>query len=216
MTRNKYKKVDKMKYFAALLLTILIFSAGILLGNHLSNNKLKTLTDIEDTIRLETLGAEVQYQILVGNPCQFVNSTPLSEDLYELSEKVDYLENIFGQDDDNVRRLKEQYSLLEVRHWLYTTKTNEECGTNNTPILYFYSNEGDCPDCEEQGFILTYLRRKYPALRVYSFDITIDNPAINTIKDIYEVERAPTLIVGYRVYPEFMTRSELESELGLV
>ncbi|MFC1648053.1 hypothetical protein ACFL1B_01205 [Nanoarchaeota archaeon] len=210
---NKYKKMDKMKYFAVFLLTIIIFSAGVLLGNYLTSMKLDKLTDIEANLYLDTLGAEVQYQILIGDPCQFVNSTPLAEDLYELSEKLDYLEGVFGEDNENVMRLKEQYSLLEVRHWLYVKKTNKECNTSNIPVLYFYSNEGDCPKCEQQGYILTYLRKKFPDLRIYSFDITIDNTAVNTIKKIYDVKTAPTIILGTLVYEEFRSREELEEAL---
>jgi len=212
---NKYKEVDRMKYFAVFLLTVIIFSSGVLLGAHLTNKKVGTLADIEATLRLQTLGAEVQYEILIGNPCQFVNSTPLAEDLYELSEKLDYLESLLGEDNENVKRLKEQYSLLEVRHWLYIRKTNTECGTNNTAILYFYSNEGDCPKCEEQGYVLTYLRKKHPNLRVYSFDVNLDNAAINTIKNIYEVKAAPTVIIGAIVYPQFMTRTAMEESLKI-
>lgn len=207
---NDYKEMDWMKYGIALLLTIVIFGSGVLLGNYFTGQKVEQLHDVEQRIRLDTLGAELQYEILIGDPCRFVNSTPLTKNLYDLSEKLDYLENIYGEDDETVLSLKEQYSLLEVRHWLYTQKTNRQCGTNYTPILYFYSNQGDCDRCEQQGYVLTYLRKKYDNLRVYSFDINMNNAAVDTIKDIYDVDTAPTLIVGSRVYREFKTRNEME------
>jgi len=212
---NKHKEMDKMKYFTVFLLTIIIFSSGLLLGTYVTNKKVAVFTDIQETLKLDTLGTEIQYQILIGNPCQFVNSTPLTEELYKLSEKLDYLENIRGEDDETVKLLKKQYSLLEVRHWLYVQKTNKECNTNNVPLIYFYSNEGDCPKCKEQGFILTYLRKKHPDIRVYSFDINIENPAVDTIKKIYEVKTAPTIIVDSIVYPQFMTKDALEEALKL-
>ncbi len=216
MAGNKYKEMDKMKYFAVLLLTIIIFASGILLGNYISGEKAEQLNEVQENIKLRTLGAETQFQLMTMDPCQFINSTPLTQDLYELSEKLDHLETLMGKDSDQVKRLKERYSILEIRHWLYTKKTNEECGTNHTPILYFYSNQGDCAKCEEQGYVLTYLRRKYPNLRVYSFDIHMENPALNTVKDIYDVRQPPTLIVGSRVYREFQTRNDMEKILGKV
>ncbi len=208
---NRFKEMNKMKYLAVGVLTIIIFSAGIFLGNYFSQQKVEELQDIEEDLRLQTLGAEVQYQILITNPCQFINSTPLTEELYDLSNKLDHLENIYGEDDERVLKLKERYSLLEVKHWLFVRKTNERCRTDLTPILYFYSNKGDCDKCDEQGYVLTYLRRKYDDLRVYSFDINMDNPAMNTIKEIYDVESAPTVIVGDNlVYPNYISRTELE------
>ena len=205
-----------MRYTVTFLLTIIIFSTGIFLGNYLSEKKLDSLSEVENRVRMDTLSAEVQYQILIGNPCQFVNSSTLAEDLYELAEKLDFLEGIFGEDDEDVLRLKEQYSLIEIRHWLYIRQTNEECGTNNKPILYFYSNEGDCPDCEEQGMVLSYLRKKYPDIRVYSFDMNIDNSAIQTVQEIYNVQSAPTIIIGYQVFPQAMSRYDMELALGKI
>ncbi len=208
---NKHKEVDKTKYLLALTLTIIVFSSGVLLGTKLNSKKFERLGEIENSIKLQTLGAELQYQIIITNPCQFINSTPLTEELYELAEKLSYLESDFGEDDPRVLSLKEQYSLLELKHWLFIERTNKECGRNLLPVLYFYSNKGDCPKCEEQGYILTYIRKKYSNVRVYSFDINIDNPALNTVKKIYDIEYAPSIIVKSTVYPQFMPLKSLEN-----
>jgi len=76
----------------------------------------------------------------------------LAEDLYQISERLDYMESQRGDEDADVLRLKNTYSLLELRDWLFILKTNQECKTNQLPVLYFYSNQGDCPRCKEQGY----------------------------------------------------------------
>ncbi len=66
--------------------------------------------------------------------------------------------------------LKKYYSILEIKHWLLVKKTAKECKVNIGSIVYLYGDKKNCPNCENQGYVLTTLREKYPFLRVYSFD----------------------------------------------
>lgn len=188
-------ETSRLKYVLVFGLTVLVFLFGVLLGNYFTEKKFANVDEIEDNLRIQTSGAELQYLLLLQEPCKYINSTPLADELYRISERLDFMESQRGADDPDVLRLKNTYSLLEVRHWLFTLKTNEQCHTNQVPILYFYSNQGDCPDCKEQGYTLTYLRRKYPDVRVYAFDMTVQNPAIDTIKAIHNIDAPPKLVL---------------------
>lgn len=206
------QQLNKGKYVVVFILSTLIFLAGIFLGNNLSERKLLRLNEIEQDIRAQIMGVELQYELLAENPCGVVNSTPLTKELYELSDKLNFMENNLGVDHPGLIRSKEYYSMLELRQWLFLKKTKEECGINNTLILYFYSNRGDCDKCEEQGYVLTYIRKKYPDVRVYNFDINIDNLALNTIKDIYiKSDDLPVIIMDDKVYYGFKDRKQIES-----
>jgi hypothetical protein len=191
-------QVSKAKYLLVFGLTVVVFLFGVLLGNYFTERKFENVGNIEDNLRIQTQGAELQYLLLLQSPCKYINSTPLTNELYTISEKLDFMESQRGDSDPDVLRLKNEYSLLELRHWLFILKTNEQCGTNQVPILFFYSNQGDCPQCKEQGYTLTYLRNKYPDLRVYSFDITLQNPALDTIKGIHNINSTPLLILPDR------------------
>ncbi len=206
------QQLNKGKYLLVFILSTLIFLAGIFLGNNLSERKLLRLNEIEQDIRAQIMGVELQYELLAENPCGVVNSTPLTKELYELSDKLNFMENNLGVNHPGLIRSKEYYSMLELRQWLFLKKTKEECGINNTLILYFYSNRGDCDKCEEQGYVLTYIRKKYPDVRVYNFDINIDNIALNTIKDIYiKSDDLPVIIIDNKVYYGFKDREQIES-----
>ena len=82
------------------------------------------------------------------------------------------------------------------------------------PVLFFYSNKGDCPKCEQQGFVLTNFKRTYKDVRIYHFDINIDNPALNTIKDLYKIKYAPAIVFREDTYHGFMTKTVLENLLN--
>jgi hypothetical protein len=201
--------ISALQYLLVFCCTLIIFLFGVLLGNYFTEKKLESISGIEENLRIQTAGAELQYLLLAQEPCRYINSTPLTDELYSISERLDFMESQRGENDADVLRLKNTYSLLEIRHWLFTLQTNKECATNNIPVLYFYSNSGDCPSCEEQGYALTHLRRKYPDLRVYSFDTISDNPALDTIKQIHRVDRVPLLILPDRTL-NFTEIDELE------
>ena len=204
------QKVNKSKYLAVFALTTLIFIVGILLGNYFSEKKLSTIDYLGQDLKTDTLAMELQYEIIAENPCEHINSTPLQEELYEMASKLDYMENRLGEGNRDVIELKEQYSLLEIRHWLFMKKTNNECGTNNTLIMYFYSNEDDCPKCKTQGFILTWIRKNYPSVYVYAFDANIRNAALDTLKELYDVKGTPAIIVEKDTYNEFVGKKMME------
>ena len=210
----KRKHFSKTKYLAIFATTTLIFLIGLIIGSWISNSKLSQLDNLEQDIRADTMAIEVQYDLLAENPCEIIDSEPLAEQLYQLSSKIFYMEEQLGPDDSSVVRLKNYFSLLQLRQWLFLKQTNKQCNTNLASVLYFYSNRGDCSKCEEQGYVLTYLRKTHPNIRIYSFDINIDNIAIKTIKDLYIKEnKLPILIIDGKTYYGFKNKEELENIL---
>lgn len=203
------RKIVWSRYIAAFSITVLIFLLGIMLGNHFAENKIGYLEEMSTDFKTDTLALEIQYDLIEENPCSSVNSTPLAEQLYDLATRLDYMENQLGESDPDVRALKEYYQLLEIRHWMFNKKTNQECDQNMTLVLYFYSYKKDCPECEQQGFILTWLRMNYPNVLVYAFDYNIDNYALATLKKQYDVTSTPAVVVGDKTYNRFMKKDEL-------
>ena len=135
---SKRQKVDFTKYLAVFAVTTLVFLVGILIGNYFSSQKLGHIDRLGQDLKIDTISMELQYELISENPCEHVNSTLLADDLWEMASKLDYMENRLGEDDEDVRELKKHYSILQLRHWLFMKKTNNECGENNTLILYFY------------------------------------------------------------------------------
>ena len=104
---------------------------------------------------------------------------------------------------------------MQIKHWLLLQKTSKNCDTDLSFIIYFYSDKKDCPECEDQGYILTYFRKKYPFLRVYSFDYNLNLSALKTLKSIYTLEEElPAIIVNDDVYQGFKSKKDLEEILS--
>ena len=89
----------------------------------------------------------------------------------------------------------------------------EKCHTKPITILYFYSN--DCPDCTNQGYVLTTLRSEYPQLRVYSFDSDLDLSAIKTLQTVNHVpDEKPSLVINGTTYAGFKSIDDIKKILA--
>lgn len=198
---------QKDRFILAFLLATAVFVIGVFIGNLINDEKLDRLDEITQSVQLQTLGTELQFTLIEDNICDYLNTSKLADELYQIGSRLDFMENELGSTDPQVLIQKEYYHLLEIRHWHLLRKASSECNQSIDWILYFYSNKGDCSDCQEQGGVLTYLREKDPQLYVYSFDTNIDNPALDFIKDVYGVDDTlPHLVVNDNVHKGFMTR----------
>lgn len=211
----KRKKLSKQRSFSVLVLTVVIFSLGILIGNLTTNEKVDDVVKLTEQLQTQTLSTEVQYDILQENICNSDSSLFITDELIQLAEKLDYMENQLGWDDPRIIKLKEQYFIVEAKHWLLAKKRIETCldgppTMNESVALYFYSNKGDCPKCQQQGAVISYLHQLYSGMKVYSFDATSKTPAVTTIKRIYglDIQNLPALIINDELVQGFIDADE--------
>lgn len=208
------KKFSIHKAFTVLLLTIIIFSVGIIVGNQTSYHKMNTVIDLGEQLQLETRSIEAQYDILENNICLNENVLFLTKDLFDLAEKIDFMENTLGSQNAQVQELKKQYFVVEAKHWLLAKKRADQCfenniTINNTVVLYFYSNKGDCPQCQQQGAVISYLHKEYEGMLVYSFDSNSDSVVVQTLKDLYDIKsEMPSLVINGETHKGFLDSDE--------
>ncbi len=213
-TMSKEQTPNYKKYLIVLLLTIAIFVFGLLLGSYTSTHKLQDVRSLQDDLRTQTLDIETQYSLATEDPCAFAAAAPLTTELYELSTRLDFMENLLGPRDSRVLSLKKYYSILELRHWLFLKRLSDECGTDAVLVLYFYSNEAEaCPSCEEQGFLLTWLRKNHPNVHVFSLEKDLAVGSVQAVQQRYGVTGTPFLVIGDEPLEGFQSQEALLSAL---
>lgn len=182
----------------ALGITGLIFGTGFWVSNTINNLRLSNIQDTENKIAIDTLSLETQFDLLTRLSCaDITENSVLSTELNTLSERLDYTEGQLGSENEQVIQLKRQYSLLEIKDYLLMQQVAEKCKLKPVFVLYFYSNQGDCADCDSAGHVLTYLRQTYPSLRVYSFDYNLDVGALKTLISIDKIQNTlPAFVVN--------------------
>lgn len=202
------------KYLIVFIITALIFAVIFLLSDFLYNQRVSQVKNIEDNINRNILESEIQYALLADASCETPEgSTPvLVDEIGSLANRLAYMEGQRGTTDAEVISLKKYYSLLQVKDYLLLRERSRQCAEKPLSILYFYSNKGDCPECEKMGFVLTSMREDYDKLHIYAFDYNLDLSVIGTLKSIYRLEyNPPVLIINRKPYYGFKTREEIEA-----
>lgn len=205
------EELNWRKYVFSFLITAIIFASALYVSNFFAQKKLEEIRNIQDKIAIDILSSETQFSLLEESSCKDVGTNSLSAELGNLEDKLSYTENQRGHDDSEVITLKKYYSLLEIKDYLLMSKISEKCKQTPISIIYFYSTDDKCSDCEKEGYVLTHLRETYPALRVYSFDYNIGLSAVNTLLSVNKIKNElPALIVKDKVYYGFKSVEDLE------
>lgn len=193
-------RIDWKKYVLALFITAAIFATAFYITSSLDSRRILDIRLTEQNISIDLLSTETQFELLGSLNCQEIKENPiLTGQLNTLAERLSYAESSLGSTNPEVVQLKKQYSLLEIKDYILSQQINEKCKTKSITILYFYSNLGDCPDCVHSGEVLTYLRQKYPALRIYSFDYNLDLSALRTLVSLNKITgQLPGFVINGR------------------
>jgi hypothetical protein len=208
---------DFNKYLVAFLITGAIFGTAIFASSALNGKKIEDVRSIEDRVALDILSSETQFALLEETSCRDIGPGFLSKELGPLGERLSYADNQRGFNDEDLDSLKRSYFLLEIKDYLLMKRLTQKCNIKPTFILYFYSTNERCEDCEKMGYVLTALRDKYPELRVYSFDYDFDLGAIETMVSINKVkDQLPALIINGNPYYGFKTVEELETQVPAI
>ena len=108
------EQIDWKKYLIAFFISATVFIGAITLSNYFNNRKLDSLGTIQENISIDLLSSETQYALLGTLDCSQISpSSMLSDQLNDLSKKIEYSDNAIGKSDE-LTRLKESYSLLEI------------------------------------------------------------------------------------------------------
>lgn len=198
----------------ALLITVVLAGTVAYTINYLNRARITELNALEDQLAIDMLSLDTQFLLLAAAPCESAaSSTTAISELGDLGSRLSYTENQLGSDNAQVIRLKKQYSLLEIRDYLITKQLAAACGTKPITVLYFYSNNKDCENCDKAGYALSYLRDTYPSLRVYSFDYHLNLGALKTLIQVLKVKGTfPAFVINGKPYYGFTTLADLEKQ----
>ncbi len=189
-TSNLYSRYTNHvpKYIAAFIIVVTIFILGFFMSSHLNDQRFAEINRARNELQIQILDMETQLAHFKNMLCADIGDDILTHELHIIGEKLEFMSETLGKDHVEVMHLKKYYALLQIRHYQLSKQLNQRCNLGLSHILYFHAGAKECPRCEEQGIILTHLRRTYPWLRIYSFDYNLDLLALNIIKPIIPEE----------------------------
>jgi hypothetical protein len=201
-------------YFVALLITGVIFATAFYASNYFNQRRVEDIRTAQDNISTDILNIETQFDLLQEHSCSDVaQNVVLPSSLSSLGSQLSYME-AQGSNSAEITRLKGLYSLMEIKDYLLMKQISQNCQQKPVLILYFYSNKGDCADCQKQGYVLTALSQKFPQLRIYSFDYNLQVGALQTLIGIDNIENnPPALLINGKAYYGFKSIDDIEKIL---
>ena len=203
--------INWKQYTFSFAITAVIFATAIMTSNYFAQKRVDEIRGIQDKIAIDTLSSETQFSLLEESSCKDIGTGSLSTELGTLEDKLSYTEKERGENDAEVQTLKKYYFLLEIKDYLLMNKISQKCKKTPISIIYFYSLDDKCTDCEKEGYVLTRLREKYPDLRVYSFDYNADLSAVKTLISINKIkDEMPAIIVKDNAYYGFQSIEDIE------
>ncbi|MEI7463320.1 MAG: hypothetical protein WCK03_02880 [Candidatus Taylorbacteria bacterium] len=204
---------DWKKYIVTFIFTAAIVVTALLISSWINSQRVDELRNIQDSISINLLSSDVQFNLLRDAACSDLFNSSIGQELGNLSDKLSYMENIGKGNDADVITLKKYYSLLEIRDYLLSNSAVAKCPSRPITILYFYKS--DCPDCDKQAQVLTYLRQRHPdILRVYSFDHALDVSAVKTLANIHKIaDPFPNVVIKGKTLNGFHSIEEIEKIL---
>lgn len=201
------------KYILVFLLTCGVFAVSWFFSSYANRQKIQELQNIQNKVSVDLLSSETQFALLEEMSCTDIDNSILSQEIANLADKLNYSEQSVGNKDD-IALLKKQYTILQIKDFLLSKRIGERCGKKPVSILYFYGGAAACADCEREGYVLDALRQKYPTVRVYSFDYTLDLSTIKALKSIYKLDDTlPALVVNGKTVTGFKSLDELTALL---
>src|SRR3989344_5849022 len=215
------RKISKGKFGIALLITLVIFTIGVLIGLLIEEKRLDYVQSISNKQNIEYNSLQTQY-LYVSLLADEKNCPTIinifNKNLDELGraqkrfEEYNVESSITRPALNNALR---EYLLAEIRYWLLAKKTKELCSVDTDTILYFYIGKESCVDCDSQGYVLDYLKSVYKDnLLIFSFNMENTNePMVFVLKDTYNITKYPALVVNDMKFEGLTSQEDIIKEL---
>ncbi|MBI2573064.1 hypothetical protein HYV86_04355 [Candidatus Woesearchaeota archaeon] len=191
------RQLSTKKYLLALILTLIIFGVGILIGMLFENVRLEHSKELilAEKVGLQSLQLQQKYIDQGLADCGVLHQI--------LETNIDQLQKKMGEVAEYEKRsmLKESefnlalqdYFLTEIQFLLLSQDIDKTCLQENVKVIYFYDDN----PYDTQGEILSYLKKIFGnKLLIFSLDSTFkEEPMIKILLQSHNITQFPSVLV---------------------
>ncbi len=217
------RDIQKYRYVAAGILTLVIFMLGVFLSNFVDAERSSQLQNSlsEDIASMESRQLQLSYlesgEIQRCDALEAGLKNIVSSYNKRLGRVQNYQEDSFFKA-DRFRVLKQRYIISGIRYWIFTQELREKCSFDKPTALFFTSDIDDpCPECKRLGEQLTLLKRETGGdLLVFSVPLEMDDGMIELLATQYNVTRPPAVVInGQKKFEGYHHRSDIRPFLAV-
>lgn len=208
---------SKSRYFLVLVLTSFIFIIGLLSGIVIESQRIISIDSMQDEYTNNFTSLQAKFNLMRSSnmiDCNIINEDfevslkhledgRLKLEEYQLSSKIS---------ESDFLKLNRQLFLQHINYYILLQDMKNHCDLG-VDVLYFFNQKSECPDCEEQQFVLTYFRKKFAdKFRVFSINGLNEEQdlAINYLKEKYQINDYPTIVVNGHIIKGIASKAEIE------
>lgn len=220
MVKNN-RNISRRTYFLAAIITGGIFLLGMFLGLVVEGKRVTLMQSMYEQEKVNLASSQLQFEYL--SQLTSKESCPTIYDVFTKNTLAlgDAQERLLNFQKDSTlnnaefETLKRQYVVEEMRYYLFAKKVKDICGTDIVRLLYFYSDDENCPDCKEQEFVLNYLKLNLKdKLLIFALDERFENePIISILKTQYNISRYPAMAIENNGTQGFQSEDELKKRI---
>lgn len=184
----------------AVVITLCVLLVAIIMGKVLQADYAQDVN--EKVSELDTEFQDLRLALYLEDINKSVSCRYYKEKLKDVKEKITGMRPVLTKlekdlkiDTEQYQKLKRRFMAIRLNHWLLSESVREKCGTEHISILYFYTTEEPCGACEQQGHLLSYLRKNYDSIKVTPIDMDENLILINVLKEVYNINVAPSLLI---------------------
>lgn len=206
------------RYVAAIVITLVIFVLGFILGAATSERKILEIEQLSRQQEADFSSLQFQFSYLENVPKEqscVVLSRTLESNLKTLGPSLKKIEGYEASGDvknPDYVLLKRKYTIANLRYWLLAEKSKQLCGTDEVSMLYFY--ERGCKQCNDEGYILEQLKQRLgDNLLIFPIDASVEEPVIDILRAQYKIYGFPSLVIDGKTYPNYMSMQQILTEI---
>jgi hypothetical protein len=209
----------KRRYVIAFVITLAIFFIGFFFGFIMDINRVNYFETMNDVNKLNIRSLQLQEELVndeFKEECKAFRFM-FDKSVVELENDRQRLEDYKRQakiKDSDFELLRREYTLSQINLWKISKKLIKSCPNTSdfVPIIYFYSDNKNCPMCDNQATVLNYYKQNLKEnLLIFALDEKQDyqEPLIAFLKSAYEIQSYPTIIVIDTPYQKYINKDEL-------
>ena len=204
-----------LKYAMAAILMVNLFFITLSVIDYMDMQRLLRFTNdlasfSAETADLESAVALMRMQPVTPEYCGIIDSAYQQK----ITRTNELMERMLAYEKANMFAeffaLKRQFLLSNIQLWQVSQMEKQYCASNHTDVLYVYSSDPSCSECQVQGKILDGVRASCPNVRTFVMDIKESMATLDMIKMKYNVTSAPTIVVGGKAYAKVLPADEIK------
>lgn len=189
--------VKRQAYLSIILLLVLVFAIGIIVGRSFSNPE---LSDVDKFIKQRELTTEsylLEQELFSGmeKNCDLakLRLSALSSELWQLGKLLGTETAKTDLGEANYNFLKRKFHLMQIKTYTLYHGLSQDCAVN-VPVMLFYYSQNDSKS-QEQGAVLDQLVKDFD-VKVFALEYNYSQE-LRFLEDYYEITGTPSVVVNF-------------------